>query len=190
MLCVQQQQPSRLHVCINELYVLNPLTNFFFFFFFFAHTFISFLKKLPSTPLYSITVYLYLYLSIYSNIIQKQQQQQHQVPLHQLEGNKDTRTVKLPKSLKKRRKPFINASVVGRTDAYRWYRATQRRLVDTFDHETGKKTNKLLFQQIFRQNPAPKQEHDNYVIESLTPTTYDSTNDVASEYIDIQWTKR
>ena len=69
------------------------------------------------------------------------------------------------------------------------FSATQRRLVDTFDHETGKKKKKIFFQQIFMKDPPPEQEHDNYVIERLTPSTYDGTDDVASEYIDIQWTK-
>ena len=74
-----------------------------------------FSSLLYSSLLYSITVYIYIY-----SISHKQKTTQ--VPRHQLEEKKDTRTVQLPKSLKKRRKPFINASVVGRTDAFRWYR--------------------------------------------------------------------
>ena len=72
-----------------------------------------------SSLLLSTLLYHCIYIYIYSI---SHKQKTTQVPRHQLEEKKDTRTVQLPKSLKKRRKPFINASVVGRTDAFRWYR--------------------------------------------------------------------
>ena len=108
----------------------------------------------------------------------------------------DTRTVKLPKTQKKRRKPFVGALVVRRQDAYQWYRATQRRLVDAeMDNNSVSREKKVVAAAAAATNKkATSTSCDQngtgickYSIETLTPSSFDSTGNKASEFIDIKW---